>query len=129
MRAGQAGTALGLGRLGRSSNCSSFIYHQGQGADRTYRAVLIGNHDLPLYRISHPPRVVPTPDTIPRYKPLTIEQIPYESFSSFRSRGGHCFPSLSAAPFASRMATITNRRPNSADYGRGTGRTAFTTTK
>jgi len=24
MRAGQAGTALGLGRLGRSSNCSSF---------------------------------------------------------------------------------------------------------
>ena len=35
MRAGQAGTALGLGRLGRSSNCSSFIYHQGQGADRT----------------------------------------------------------------------------------------------
>src|SRR5438552_19058721 len=72
MRAGQAGTALGLGRLGRSSNCSSFIYHQGQGADRTYRAVLIGNHDLPLYRISHPPRVVPTPDTIPRYKPLMM---------------------------------------------------------
>jgi len=61
MRAGQAGTALGLGRLGRSSNCSSFIYHQGQGADRTYRAVLIGNHDPPLYRISHPPRVVSTP--------------------------------------------------------------------
>src|SRR6266478_1350807 len=74
MRAGQAGTALGLGRLGRSSNCSSFIYHQGQGADRTYRAVLIGNHDLPLYRISHPPRVVPTPDTIPRYKPLTMHE-------------------------------------------------------
>src|SRR6266480_4124648 len=68
MRAGQAGTALGLGRLGRSSNCSSFIYHQGQGADRTYRAVLIGNHDPPLYRISHPPRVVSTPGTIPRYK-------------------------------------------------------------
>jgi len=73
MRAGQAGTALGLGRLGRSSNCSSFIYHQGQGADRTYRAVLIGNHDPPLYRISHPPRVVSTPGTIPRYKPLTID--------------------------------------------------------
>src|SRR6266550_2640523 len=72
MRAGQAGTALGLGRLGRSSNCSSFIYHQGQGADRTYRAVLIGNHDPPLYRISHPPRVVPTPGTIPRYKPLAL---------------------------------------------------------
>src|SRR5882724_5808568 len=72
MRAGQAGTALGLGRLGRSSNCSSFTYHQGQGADRTYRAVLIGNHDLPLYRISHPPRVVSTPGTIPRYKPLTM---------------------------------------------------------
>src|SRR5436189_1235346 len=74
MRAGQAGTALGLGRLGRSSNCSSFIYHQEQGADRTYRAVLIGNHDLPLYRISHPPRVVPTPGTIPRYKPLTMHE-------------------------------------------------------
>src|SRR5882724_745222 len=69
MRAGQAGTALGLGRLGRSINCSSFIYHQGQGADRTYRAVLIGNHDPPLYWISHPPRVVSTPGTIPRYKP------------------------------------------------------------
>src|SRR5207249_4796628 len=75
MRAGQAGTALGLGRLGRSSNCSSFIYHQGQGADRTYRAVLIGNHDPPLYRISHPPRVVSTPGTIPRYKPLTMHEL------------------------------------------------------
>jgi hypothetical protein len=74
MRAGQAGTALGLGRLGRSSNCSSFIYHQGQGADRTYRAVLIGNHDPPLYWISHPPRVVSTPGTMPSYKPLMMHE-------------------------------------------------------
>jgi hypothetical protein len=30
MRAGQAGTALGLGRLGRSSNCSSLLSAKGR---------------------------------------------------------------------------------------------------
>src|SRR6267142_6978158 len=90
MRAGQAGTALGLGRLGRSSNCSSFIYHQGQGADRTYRAVLIGNHDPPLYRTSHPPRVVSTPGTIPRYKPLTMRENMREIFQLGFSKFGSC---------------------------------------
>src|SRR5260370_22089384 len=91
MRAGQAGTALGLGRLGRSSNCSSFIYHQGQDADRTYRAVLIGNHDLPLNWISHPPRVVPSASPIPRYKPLTMHAggstaLPLNAFTPQRHR-------------------------------------------
>jgi hypothetical protein len=67
---------------------------------------LIGNHDPPLYRISHPPRVVSTPGTIPRYKPLTIHKLIQESLSSLRSRGGHCFPIRWAARLASRIATI-----------------------
>src|SRR6266487_4219854 len=55
MRAGQAGTALGLGRLGRSSNCFEFYLAPRAGRGSNLRAVLIDHHDLPLYRISHPP--------------------------------------------------------------------------
>src|SRR6266566_92782 len=55
MRAGQAGTALGLGRLGRSSNCFEFYLAPRAGRGSNLRTVLIDHHDLPLYRISHPP--------------------------------------------------------------------------
>ncbi len=46
MRAGQAGPALGLGRLGRSSNCSSSFPTKGR-CGSNYRALLAQRHKPP----------------------------------------------------------------------------------
>ena len=47
MRAGQAGPALGVGRLGRSSNCSSSFPTKGR-CGSNYRPLLAQNHKPPL---------------------------------------------------------------------------------
>ena len=44
-------------------------------ADHTYRTVSMLNQDQPLNRISHPPKVVPTPSPIPKYKPVTMQEL------------------------------------------------------
>jgi len=73
MRAGQAGTALGLGRLGRSSNCSSFTWRQGQGVDRTYERSWLAIMTC-RFTGSHAHPCSTTKTAIPRYKPLTIDK-------------------------------------------------------
>src|SRR5436189_5770699 len=47
MRADQAGPALEVGRLGRSSNCSSFVPTKGR-CGSNYRPLLAQNHKPPL---------------------------------------------------------------------------------
>src|SRR5438105_10522797 len=55
MRAGQAGTALGLGRFGRSSNCSSLPTIQGQVRIALRRALWVNSNEQPWTKISHLP--------------------------------------------------------------------------
>ena len=54
MRAGQAGPALGMGRLGRSSNCSSFCSNQGR-CGSNYNPLWVQHPEAATAWISHHP--------------------------------------------------------------------------